>query len=115
MYMIYHTDELLEPMQTIINLSPNKKAIQLVGKLPHSELQYWFRSADFILSASHYEGSGTAICEAMSCGCVPIVTDIPSFRMITNNGRCGLLYEPGNEISLLDALRLSCEINFFVL
>jgi len=111
MYMIYHTDELLEPMQTIINLSPNKKAIQLVGKLPHSELQYWFSSADFILSASHYEGSGTAICEAMSCGCVPIVTDIPSFRMITNNGRCGLLYEPGNEISLLDALRLSCEIN----
>src|SRR3569833_1672270 len=38
MYMIYHTDELLEPMQTIIILSPNIKAIQLVGKFPHSEL-----------------------------------------------------------------------------
>jgi hypothetical protein len=31
--------------------------------------------------------------------------------MITDNGRCGLLYEPGNEHALLDALRLSCEID----
>ncbi|MBS1529910.1 MAG: glycosyltransferase family 4 protein [Bacteroidetes bacterium] len=112
LYMIYHTDELLEPMQTIINLSPHKDAIKLIGELPHDELQYWFSSADFILSASHYEGSGTAVCEAMSCGCVPIVTDISSFRMITDNGRCGLLYEPGNESALLNALKLSCEIRF---
>jgi glycosyltransferase involved in cell wall biosynthesis len=111
LYMIYHTDELLEPMQTIINLSKQKDAIHLIGKVPHSELQYWFNSADIILSGSHYEGSGTAICEAMSCGCVPIVTNIPSFRMITDNGRCGLLYEPGNENALLDALKLSCELD----
>ncbi|HEX3386522.1 MAG TPA: glycosyltransferase, partial [Mucilaginibacter sp.] len=93
---------------TVINLSPHRESITLVGELPHDELQYWFNSADFTLSASHYEGSGTAVCEAMSCGCVPIVTDIPSFRMITDNGRCGLLYEPGNEHALLDALRPSC-------
>jgi glycosyltransferase involved in cell wall biosynthesis len=75
-----------------------------VGKLPHADLLYWFNSADFFLSGSHYEGSGTALCEAMSCGCVPVVTDIPSFRMITDNGRCGVLYPPGNEAALLAAL-----------
>jgi hypothetical protein len=32
--------------------------------------------------------------------------------MITDNGNCGLLYEPGNENALLDALKLSCEIDF---
>jgi glycosyltransferase involved in cell wall biosynthesis len=111
LYMIYHTSELLEPIQTIINLFPQRDVIRLVGKVPHSELQYWFSSADIVVSGSHYEGSGTAICEAMSCGCMPIVTDIPSFRMITDNGRCGLLYEPGNEQALLDALKLSDEIN----
>lgn len=109
LYMIYHTSELLEPIQTIISLFPQHDVIRLVGKVPHSELQYWFNSADMILSGSHYEGSGTAVCEAMSCGCMPIATDIPSFRMITDNGRCGLLYEPGNEQALLDALKLSCE------
>jgi len=76
----------------------------LIGKLPHDELQYWFNSADIIISGSHYEGSGTAVCEAMSCGCMPLVTDIFSFRMITDNGRCGLLYEAGNEAALLSAL-----------
>jgi glycosyltransferase involved in cell wall biosynthesis len=76
----------------------------LIGKVAHDELQYWFNSADIIISGSHYEGSGTAICEAMSCGCMPLVTDIFSFRMITDNGKCGLLYKAGDEDGLLAAL-----------
>jgi len=111
LYMIYHTDELLSFMQTIIDASPQKNAITLVGKVPHNELQYWFNSADIIISGSYYEGSGTAVCEAMSCGCMPIVTDIFSFRMITDNGRCGLLFEPGDEAELISALKQSEEIN----
>jgi glycosyltransferase involved in cell wall biosynthesis len=35
---------------------------------------------------------------------MPVVTDIFSFRMITDNGRCGLLYEAGNKAALLSAL-----------
>lgn len=105
LYMIYHTEELLSQISELLNSSPQKDVVTLVGKVPHRDLQYWFSSADIILSGSHYEGSGTAICEAMSCGCMPLVTDIPSFRMITNNGKCGLLYEPGNEDALVAALK----------
>ena len=105
LYMIYHTDELLTFMQKIINTSPQKNTITLIGKIPHCELKYWFNSADIIIAGSYYEGSGTAVCEAMSCACMPIVTDIFSFRMITDNGRCGLLFEPGNEAELLSALK----------
>lgn len=105
LYMIYHTEELLNEVKEMINNSRLNEAVTLVGKVPHQELQYWFSSADIILSGSHYEGSGTAICEAMSCGCMPIVTDIDSFRMITDNGRCGLLYEAGNTKALLNAFR----------
>ena len=104
LYMIYHTDELLAEVQRVLNSSPQKDNVVLIGKLPHDELQYWFNSADIVISGSHYEGSGTAVCEAMSCGCMSLVTDIFSFRMITDNGRCGLLYEAGNEAALLSAL-----------
>ena len=104
LYMIYHTNELLAEIKDLINKGSATNNVSLVGQTPHDDLQYWFNSADFILSGSHYEGSGTAVCEAMSCGCVPVVTDIPSFRMITDNGKCGLLYEPGNETELLNAL-----------
>ena len=104
LYMIYHTAELLPQLTDIIKNSPNKHTVVLVGKIGHDDLLNWFNSADFIVSASHYEGSGTAVCEAMSCGCIPVVTDIFSFRMITDKGKCGLLYEPGNEMALLSAL-----------
>jgi glycosyltransferase involved in cell wall biosynthesis len=36
---------------------------------------------------------------------MPVVTDISSFRMITNNGKCGLLYKPGDEEELLATLK----------
>jgi glycosyltransferase involved in cell wall biosynthesis len=111
LYMIFHTEELLSEIKDLLNSSPHKEAIELIGKVPHADLLYWYNSADFILSGSHYEGSGTAICEAMSCGCVPLVTDILSFRMITNNGECGVLYEPGNEAALLEVLKQTKQMN----
>ncbi|MBS1520202.1 MAG: glycosyltransferase family 4 protein [Bacteroidetes bacterium] len=111
LYMIYHTEELLNEVKEMINSSPQKEAVALIGRVSHPQLQYWFNSADIILSGSHYEGSGTAVCEAMSCGCMPVVTDIDSFRMITDNGRCGLLYEAGNAKALLGALNQITQID----
>jgi len=104
LYMIYHTDDLLQQIKQLIESKGAANKIIPIGKVEHHELAHWFNSADFFISGSHYEGSGTALCEAMSCGCVPIVTDIPSFRMITDNGRCGWLYKAGDDQALLDAL-----------
>jgi glycosyltransferase involved in cell wall biosynthesis len=52
-------------------------------------------SADYFLLGSHHEGSGFALAEALACGVVPIVTDIPSFRMMTDQGRLGELWPVG--------------------
>jgi glycosyltransferase involved in cell wall biosynthesis len=109
--MIYQTEELLPLIKTLLINEANASAITLVCKVPNDELLYWYNSADFIISGSHYEGSGTAVCEAMSCGCIPIVTDIFSFRMITNDGQIGLLYPAGNENALLTALTETQQID----
>lgn len=111
LYMVYHTEELLQDVKDLLARFDLSKTVTLIGKLPHAELQYWYNSADIIVSGSYYEGSGTAICEAMSCGCMPVATDIPSFRMITNNGKCGLLYTPGDEEELLATLKKIQGIN----
>ena len=55
-----------------------------------------YSSADFLLQASRREFSGCAVLEAMSCGTIPIVTDIPSFRAMTEGGRYGILFPPGD-------------------
>ncbi len=112
LYMIYHTEELLDDIKNVLNKHHiSTDTITLVGLVPNEEMLYWYNSADFIISGSHYEGSGTAVCEAMSCGCVPIVTDIFSFRMITDDGNIGLLYEAGNGAALLTALIKTQQMN----
>lgn len=105
LYMIYQTTALLEEIKELIDRENSLQgSVVLVGQVPHDTMGIWYSSADFIISASHYEGSGIAVCEAMSCGCIPILTDIPSFRAMTGNGSCGFMFEPGNAGSLLKIL-----------
>ncbi|QKJ29914.1 glycosyltransferase family 4 protein [Mucilaginibacter mali] len=112
LYLIYQTNNLLPAIKQLLDAALHcRKNIILIGKVPHNELLYWFNSADFIISTSHYESGGAAVCEAMSCGCIPVITDIPSFRMITDNGNCGILYEAGKEDALFCALQKSRQID----
>ena len=105
LYMIYHTEELLQDVNNFIQQDKKTmQAVSLIGKIAHEQLQHWYNSADFIISGSHYEGGGIAVVEALSCGCIPVITDIKSFRKITGPGKCGLLYKPGDHKDLLMAL-----------
>ncbi len=49
----------------------------------------------FVL-ASHREGSGYALIEALACGLPPVVSDIPSFRSLTGHGAVGTLVPVGD-------------------
>jgi len=110
--MIYHTEELKGEIESLCEKDAVlKNAVVWVGKLPHDELQYWYNSAAFIIAASHYEGSGVAVCEAMSCSCVPLLTNIDSFRKMTGHGKCGFLYEPGNDEALFKILMQAITLN----
>ena len=113
LYMIYQDDKLLAEVTNLIN-GDNKNGIILVGKIEHQQLQSWYNAADFFISGSHYEGSGIAVCEAMSCGCIPILTNIISFRRMTGPNKCGLLYEAGNADELLTILSKTKEMNIDV-
>jgi glycosyltransferase involved in cell wall biosynthesis len=97
LYMIYQTNELLDDIKVLLLADQRlESAITLVGNVPNQDLSIWFSAADYYLSGSYKEGSGYALLEAMACGCVPVVTDIPSFRKITENGKYGYLYKAGD-------------------
>jgi glycosyltransferase involved in cell wall biosynthesis len=108
LYMIYQSAKLLDEAKALIG---KNEAVCLVGKIEHSELQNWFTAADFIIAGSHHEGSGVAVIEAMSCGCIPILTSISSFRKMTGPNKCGVLFEPGNENDLFSVLLKTNEMN----
>jgi glycosyltransferase involved in cell wall biosynthesis len=107
LYMIYQTEDLLnEIMQMFASNRLLANAVVLVGKVPNRELPYWFSAADFYISGSHKEGSGYALLEAMACGCIPVVTAIPSYQKITGNGKCIFSYPPGNTEALAKVLSI---------
>ena len=105
LYMIYQEDDLLDEIKKYIAEDKSlQDSVYLQGKVSHEELPYWFSAADLFVSGSHSEGSGYALLEAMACGCIPVVTAIPSFKKITIYGEYGYLFEPGNDESLYTAL-----------
>jgi glycosyltransferase involved in cell wall biosynthesis len=78
--------------------------VRVVGSVPPSRMAAYYSAADIYVSASHREGSGYAAIEAMACGAVPVLTDIPPFRVLTDNGRVGALWPRGQAHRLSEAL-----------
>jgi glycosyltransferase involved in cell wall biosynthesis len=74
------------------------------GEVGYPAIQDYFRAADFLVQASHVEGSGYGVIEALACATTPLVTDIPSFRTITGEGEVGALVPVGDVVALARAL-----------
>ena len=105
LYMIYRFGDLLSEVQSLIGESVLlRKSVTLLGSKIRKELEAYYNSAEYFILGSHQEGSGYSLMEAMACGCVPVVTDIPSFRMMTNEGSIGKLWNPGDQASSLKAM-----------
>lgn len=105
LYMVYAGSELLPRVQERLETRPRlSQAVTLVGAVPHAELEDLFNSADYFVLGSHHESAGYALIEALACGVVPVVSDIPSFRKVTRGGALGALWPPGDTGALGRAL-----------
>jgi glycosyltransferase involved in cell wall biosynthesis len=111
LYLHYLSDEMLEEVQAFIEQrSQLRDAVELRGRAPWDEMGAIYSSADFLLQASRREWSGLAILEAMSCGCIPVVSHIPAFEIMTSGGQFGRLFKPGDADGLASAaLEISSE------
>src|SRR5262249_31258042 len=70
--------------------------IQLRGRVDRRALPALYRSADVFVLGSHREVACFSLIEALSFGVTPVVTDIPPFRALTDGGRVGALFRPGD-------------------
>lgn len=78
--------------------------VHLMGRVPHEAVEKLMRAADMFVLGSHREGSGYSVIEALACGLPPVVTDIPSFRSLTNSGSVGALWPCGDARGLCEAI-----------
>jgi glycosyltransferase involved in cell wall biosynthesis len=106
LYMCFQNDALLPVVRGRLAADPAlARRVRLLGRVPHQAMEAHYRAADFLVQASHVEGSGYAVIEALACGTTPLVTDIPSFRRITGGGAVGALLPVGNAARFGDAIR----------
>jgi glycosyltransferase involved in cell wall biosynthesis len=110
-HMIFQSGNLLQDIITFIKEHSLHHAIFLHGEVAHDKLEAWYSAADFFISASHSEGGSISLVEAMSCGCIPIVSRIPSSLNPIGNGHFGLHFITGDKDDLLQKLIEAMELN----
>ncbi len=110
--LFFENTELLPEVREFIKTNNIENQVKLKGKSPHKELEKWYQKSGFFLLGSHKEGGPIALIEAMACGCIPIVTSIPVFKTMTNEGTCGFHFNPGNYIELFKILTALDDIDF---
>lgn len=103
---VFSQDDALRPqLEAIVAATPVLAGrVSFRGQADHAAMALVYSSADFLLQASRREWSGLAVLEAMACGAIPVVTDIPAFRKMTGGGRFGRLFPVGDAVGLARAV-----------
>lgn len=108
LYICYNGDQLLTQLRAYVVADPVLAPhVHFRSQLPGQSPEAIFNSADFLLQTDRLANNGHAVLEAMACGVIPVVSDIPLFRKLVDHGRCGFLFPQG------DALALSKEVLSF--
>jgi len=108
--MVYGEEDLLPAVRRRVADSPAlTRSVRLVGRVPRRQMAAFYSAADLFVLGSAHEGSGYSLIEACACGAIPVVTNIPSFRVITDRGAIGVLWPHGDAsacaLAIVDAAR----------
>ena len=110
LYMIYAEDDLEREVRDELDRHPDLAgAVELRGAIAPKAVEDFLNSADFLVQGSRQEVAGYSVLEAMSCGVIPVVTDIPSFRAMTGDGACGILFPVGDYHAMAERT-LACDL-----
>ncbi len=80
-------------------------SVTFLPPVPRDALIAHYRAAKVYCQPSRREGLPNALCEAMLCGCVPVVTDTGAGALAV--GETGFVTRPGDVGGLADAIRLA--------
>ena len=81
-------------------------SINFYDHLDHLTLKEIMKKYKFFILPSKFEGNPKVLLEAMSCGCIPIVSNIPNHSEIILNDYNGFLFDLDNKNSLLESINL---------
>ena len=81
-----------------------RDSVKLIGTMEYEKLPMIYALADAVVSIPSSDGTPMSVLEAMACGVVPVVSDLPSLREWIQDGYNGFLVSIGDHIMLADRL-----------
>jgi glycosyltransferase involved in cell wall biosynthesis len=72
------------------------KQVRLVDLIPPDEMPGYYSLADVTLSIPLSDSAANSVLEAMACGSVPVVSNLPALQEIITEGNSGFLVSPLN-------------------
>ena len=82
---------------------PAQGNVRPLGRIPHSDMPWWYSASDFFFLPSRYEGFGLSTIEALSCG-VPVVVSEAAFPFSGNRSQCGIVVDGDREQDFVQAI-----------
>lgn len=71
-------------------------AIRIIGFVNHNQVALYHKASDVMVSVSERDSGPVVLQEAMACGDVPIISNLPCVKEWVKDGWNGLLVEPHN-------------------
>lgn len=81
-----------------------EEKVKLIGRLPKEEMNLFWKNQDVFVNISEYEGTSLSMLEAMSYGCVPVVTDVSGAREFITDGENGYICAVGDLSGVSDCI-----------
>ncbi|WPR77806.1 glycosyltransferase [Algoriphagus sp. NG3] len=92
-------------LRDLVSTLDIKDRVVLQGKIDNDLLPEKLIKSDFYIAVPETEGVSASLFEAMSTGCFPIVTDLPSNRAFIRSGINGFLVPVHSPTRLADAIQ----------
>jgi len=81
-----------------------ERNVHFVGNVPYERVHLYNQAADVMVSVPSHDGVSSSILEAMSCGAVPVASDLRTVREWIKPGENGLLVTPRDIKALGEAV-----------
>jgi len=92
-----------------------EESVRFIEKVEYKEMPKYYRAADVFVSVPSFDSMSISLLEAMACGVIPVVSDLPATREWIKDGENGFLV-PVRDVnalaaSIIKALKKNKEIN----
>ena len=81
-----------------------RSRVHILEQVEYSEMPDFYRSGAVMVSVPESDGTPMSLLEAMACGCLPIVSDLPSLREWVVDGENGRVVPVGDVDALSEAM-----------